>query len=107
MHGSASAQESETRTTCGPTRHDLPRRARFHCGRTSTPFLYRLHGSCRRRSGACLEFGNGATDIISGVFRELRLWQNVIGYGLDEGKDGFWGGFLKPVLERVATGDTC
>jgi len=52
-----------------------------------------------------LEFGNAATSSISGVFKQLRMWRNVIEYGLDEGLDGFWGGFLKPVLERLATGD--
>lgn len=52
-----------------------------------------------------LEFGNAATSSISGVFQQLRMWRNVIEYSLDEGVDGFWGGFLKPVLERLATGD--
>lgn len=52
-----------------------------------------------------LEFGNAATSSISGVFRQLRMWRNVIEYGLGEGVDGFWGGFLKPVLESLAIGD--
>ncbi|CAG5152963.1 uncharacterized protein ALTATR162_LOCUS2981 [Alternaria atra] len=52
-----------------------------------------------------LEFGNAATSSMSGVFKQLRMWRNVIEYGLDEGLDGFWGGFLKPVLERLAAGD--
>jgi hypothetical protein len=49
-----------------------------------------------------LEFRNGTTNSISGVFNELRLWQNVIDYGLNEDYDGFWGGFLQPVLKRLA-----
>lgn len=52
-----------------------------------------------------LEFGNAASSSISGVFKQLRLWRNVIEYGLDDGPHGFWGGFLKPVLNRLATGN--
>lgn len=52
-----------------------------------------------------LEFGNAATSSISGAFRQLRMWRNVIEYGLEEGPDGFWGGFLKPVLEKLAAGN--
>jgi hypothetical protein len=52
-----------------------------------------------------LEFGNAATSSVSGVFKQLRMWRNVVEYGLDEGPDGFWGGFLKSVLERLAIGD--
>lgn len=52
-----------------------------------------------------LEFGNAATSSVSGVFKQLRMWRNVVEYGLDEGPDGFWGGFLKSVLERLAVGD--
>lgn len=52
-----------------------------------------------------LEFGNAATSSMSGAFKQLRMWRNVIEYGLDEGLDGFWGRFLKPVLERLAAGD--
>jgi hypothetical protein len=52
-----------------------------------------------------LEFGNAATSSVSGVFKQLRMWQNVIEYGLDEGTDGFWGGFLKSILEKLAIGD--
>ncbi|KAF2028946.1 hypothetical protein EK21DRAFT_90162 [Setomelanomma holmii] len=49
-----------------------------------------------------LEFRNATTNSISGVFNELRMWQNVIEYGLDEEYGGFWGGFLKPVMENLA-----
>lgn len=52
-----------------------------------------------------LEFGNAATSSVSGVFKQLRMWRNVVEYGLDEGPDGFWGGFLKSVLEKLAVGD--
>jgi hypothetical protein len=39
---------------------------------------------------------------ISGIFRSLRLWRNVIRYGRDEGSDGFWGSFMGVVLEKLA-----
>lgn len=52
-----------------------------------------------------LELGNAASSSMSGAFKQLRMWQNVIEYGLDEGRDGFWGGFLKPVLDRSASSD--
>lgn len=52
-----------------------------------------------------LEFGNVATSSMSGAFKQLRMWQNVIEDGPDEGRDGFWGGFLKPVLDRLTSSD--
>ena len=52
-----------------------------------------------------LEFNNAATSSVSCVFRQLKMWQNVIEYSLDEGPDGFWGGFLNPVLEKLAVGE--
>lgn len=58
------------------------------------------HGAVR-----ILEFGNAATSSISGVFKQLRMWRNVIEYGLNNGPHGFLGGFLMPVLERLAIGD--
>lgn len=36
-----------------------------------------------------LEFGNAATSSISGVFKQLRMWRNVIEYGLNKGLDSF------------------
>ena len=33
------------------------------------------------------------------------LYKNDIEYGLDKDVDGFRGGFLKPILERLATSD--
>ncbi|KAF2834338.1 hypothetical protein M501DRAFT_1009755 [Patellaria atrata CBS 101060] len=44
------------------------------------------------------------TRSLSGIFRTLRLWRNVIRYGRDEGSEGFWGGFIGPVLQKL-TGD--
>lgn len=42
------------------------------------------------------------TRSVSGIFRALRLWQNVIRYGRDEGTDGFWGSFMGVVLQKLA-----
>ncbi|KAF2462694.1 uncharacterized protein BDR25DRAFT_347642 [Lindgomyces ingoldianus] len=42
------------------------------------------------------------TRSVSGIFRALRLWRNVIRYGRDEGNEGFWGGFMGVVLQRLA-----
>jgi hypothetical protein len=36
-----------------------------------------------------LEFGNAATSSMLGVFKQLRMWRNVIEYGLNEGLDSF------------------
>ena len=52
-----------------------------------------------------LEFGNAATSSVSGTFKQLKMWRNVVEYALDEEPDGFWGGFLKPVLERLASSE--
>ena len=42
------------------------------------------------------------TRSVSGVFRALRLWRNVIKYGRDGGSEGFWGSFMRVVLQRLA-----
>jgi hypothetical protein len=42
------------------------------------------------------------TRSVSGIFRTLRLWRNAIRYGRDEGSEGFWGGFMEAVLQRLA-----
>ncbi|PSN58770.1 hypothetical protein BS50DRAFT_368065 [Corynespora cassiicola Philippines] len=42
------------------------------------------------------------TRSVSGIFRTLRLWQNVIKYGRDGGNGGFWGSFMEVVLQRLA-----
>jgi hypothetical protein len=47
-------------------------------------------------------FGQCETRTLSGVFRALRLWRNVVKYGRDEGGIGFWGGFIREVLQRLA-----
>ncbi|KAI0570993.1 hypothetical protein Alg130_11034, partial [Pyrenophora tritici-repentis] len=48
------------------------------------------------------EFGSASSSSISGVFQQLKVWQNVIEYGVDESANGFWGGFLGPILARLA-----
>ncbi|KAL5371474.1 hypothetical protein DPSP01_014248 [Paraphaeosphaeria sporulosa] len=42
------------------------------------------------------------TRSVSGIFRALRLWRNVIKYGKDGGSEGFWGSFMGTVLQRLA-----
>ena len=42
------------------------------------------------------------TSSVSGIFRALRLWRNVIKYGRDEGNGGFWGSFMGVVLQKLA-----
>ena len=43
-----------------------------------------------------------STDSIRGVFRLIRLYGNLLKYGMDEAEDGYWGGFFRPVLEKLA-----
>ena len=58
-----------------------------------------------------LEHGSCSTNNISGVFKILGVLRNVVEYGLKgfeagpEAKAGYWGGFLGPVLERLACGE--
>ncbi|KAF2460784.1 hypothetical protein BDY21DRAFT_360842 [Lineolata rhizophorae] len=47
-----------------------------------------------------LEFGNAATSSVSGIFKRLMIWWNVIEYDVDEGLDGFWG-----LLDRLYSND--
>jgi hypothetical protein len=42
------------------------------------------------------------TRSVSGIFRALRLWRNVIRYGRNEGDKRFLGGFMGVVLKRLA-----
>ena len=37
------------------------------------------------------EFGSAKSNTISGVFQQLKMWQKVVEYGLDESSDGFLG----------------
>jgi hypothetical protein len=57
-----------------------------------------------------LEHGSCSTDSVSGVFRILRVLRNAVGYGSEgfakrglRAKVGYWGGLLKPVLERLVS----
>ncbi|KAH8721510.1 hypothetical protein GQ44DRAFT_361250 [Phaeosphaeriaceae sp. PMI808] len=57
-----------------------------------------------------LEHGSCSTNSVSGVFKTLRVLRNVVEYALEgfegggpEAKVGYWGGFLKPVLEKLAS----
>jgi hypothetical protein len=43
------------------------------------------------------------TDSIRSIFRLLRVYGNLLGYGMAKDKDGYWGGFLGPVLEELAS----
>lgn len=49
------------------------------------------------------DFSSVSSESISGLFQQLKMWQNVIEYSLDESSNGFWGGFLEPVLRRLAS----
>lgn len=44
-----------------------------------------------------------STDSIRGVFRFLRLYGNLLKYGMDAKEDGYWGAFLGPILDRPAS----
>lgn len=41
-------------------------------------------------------------DSIRGIFRLIRIYGNILKYGMDESRDGYWGGFLKPILCQLA-----
>jgi len=43
------------------------------------------------------------TNSIRGIFRLIRLYGNLLEYGMNEGEDGYWGGFLGVVLEKLAS----
>lgn len=44
-----------------------------------------------------------STDSIRGVFRLLRLYGNLLKYGMDAKEDGYWGAFFEPILDRLAS----
>ena len=46
-------------------------------------------------------FGRLSTDSVRGIFRLARVYGNVLEYG--SGDDGFWGRFMKPVLDKLAS----
>ncbi|KAF2728471.1 hypothetical protein EJ04DRAFT_97312 [Polyplosphaeria fusca] len=43
------------------------------------------------------------TDSVRGTFQLPRLYRNLLAYGMDEGDDGYWDGFLGRVLEKLAS----
>ncbi|CCT61205.1 predicted protein [Plenodomus lingam JN3] len=43
-----------------------------------------------------------STDSIRGIFRLIRLYGNLLKYGMDEGEDGYWGRFFRPILNKLA-----
>ncbi|KAF1351454.1 hypothetical protein EJ07DRAFT_159381 [Lizonia empirigonia] len=42
-----------------------------------------------------------STDSVRGIFRLLRLYGDVLGYGANEEEDGYWGGVLGKTLNRT------
>tara|TARA_R110002003_G_scaffold3248_1_gene24983 strand:- start:991 stop:1500 length:510 start_codon:yes stop_codon:yes gene_type:complete len=48
-------------------------------------------------------FGRLSTDSIRGVFQLLRVYGNILEYGADDRKTGYWGRVLGPVLEKLAS----
>lgn len=43
-----------------------------------------------------------STESVRGIFRLLRLYGNVLNYGVNEEVDGYWGGVLGKTLNRLA-----
>ncbi|KAL9083130.1 MAG: hypothetical protein Q9165_008660 [Trypethelium subeluteriae] len=43
-----------------------------------------------------------STDSIRGVFRLVKMYGNLLQYGMNDGEDGYWGRFLGPVLKKLA-----
>ena len=46
-------------------------------------------------------FKGVGTDSVREIFRLIRLYGNLLKYGMDEGEDGYWGGFFKPILDKL------
>ncbi|OCK73998.1 hypothetical protein K432DRAFT_387067 [Lepidopterella palustris CBS 459.81] len=44
-----------------------------------------------------------STDSIRGIFRLVRLYGNLLKYGMDKGVEGYWGRFFGPVLDKLAS----
>jgi hypothetical protein len=43
-----------------------------------------------------------STDSIRGIFRLIRLYGNLLKYGMNEGEEGYWGGIFRPDLNKLA-----
>ncbi|KAL5116189.1 hypothetical protein ACEQ8H_005966 [Pleosporales sp. CAS-2024a] len=43
------------------------------------------------------------THTVQGILQLARLYGNIFEYGADESPDGYWGAFLGPTLERMAS----
>jgi hypothetical protein len=43
-----------------------------------------------------------STDSIRGIFRLIRLYENLLKYGMNEGEEGYWGGIFRPDLNKLA-----
>jgi len=71
-------------------------------------YCYPRNNLVSRRSGAHVlgpdldRFERLSTDSVRGIFRLLRLYGNVLAYGVDEGEDGYWGGVLGKMLAQLA-----
>lgn len=74
-----------------------------HCVYYAYPRLKVALGGVHVLGPDTFRFGKLATDSIQGIFRLLRLYRNMLEYGMDEGDDGYWGQFLGPVLETLAS----
>jgi hypothetical protein len=63
-----------------------------------------ISGSDKRGAGVHVlgpdfdRFERLSSDSVRGIFRLLRLYGNLLRYGMEEGKEGYWGGFLNRVL---------
>jgi hypothetical protein len=72
-------------------------------------YAYPREGSVSGKSGVHVlgpdlnRFERLSTDSIRGIFRLIRLYGNLLKYEMDEGEEGYWGGFLKPVLNKLAS----
>jgi hypothetical protein len=42
------------------------------------------------------------TRTVNGIFRALTVWRNLIRYGKGDGSDGFWGGFMEVLLQKLS-----
>ena len=74
----------------------------------SVYYAYLREDSVRRRSGVHVlgpdrdGLQGLSTSSIRGIFRLLRFYGNLLKYGMDGGEEGYWGGFLRPILHKLA-----